>query len=306
MSAAYGLTGFTIEPIPEGKEDEDETLANFSNYGSAVDIAAPGVCILSTWNDGGVNSISGTSMASPHVAGAVALYLEANGLAPAQDAAGVDAIAAAILGAALPQSDPCGFTNERGSNEPLLFLNATAFGGDGTCDDGSGGPVNQPPVASFDFGCTDLACTFDGTGSSDPDGSIVSWSWNFGDGTNGSGATAGHSYGTGGTYAVTLTVTDDAGATDTDTQNVSVNAGGGGGFALTAGGYKVRGVQHADLSWSGSSASSFDVYRDGAVIATVGGSAYTDNIGNKGGGSYVYQVCEAGTATCSNEATVTF
>jgi subtilisin family serine protease len=53
--------------------DQDDTLADFSNFGSLVEIAAPGVCIYSTWLDGGYNTISGTSMASPHAAGAAAI-----------------------------------------------------------------------------------------------------------------------------------------------------------------------------------------------------------------------------------------
>jgi len=166
------------------RSDEDDTLANFSNFGPEVDIAAPGVCILSTWKDGGYNTISGTSMASPHVAGAVALYLHANGLAPATNAAGVDAIEQAIIEAALPQGDACGYTNEhasQGSDEPLLFVNATAFGGDGSCDTASAGPVNETPSGSisspsdrstFDSGAT-IKIDFIGTASDTEDGDLT-------------------------------------------------------------------------------------------------------------------------------------
>ena len=85
-------------------------------------------------------------------------------------------------------------------------------------------PPNNPPTASFTHSCTNLACSFDGSGSSD-DGSIVSYSWNFGDGTPaGSGVNPNHNYSAGGTYSVILTVTDNLGATGTTSQNVSVTA----------------------------------------------------------------------------------
>jgi len=57
------------------RPDRDDTFADFSNYGSDVDLVAPGVCIRSTWKNGKYGTISGTSMASPHVAGAAARYL---------------------------------------------------------------------------------------------------------------------------------------------------------------------------------------------------------------------------------------
>ncbi|MGH3737143.1 MAG: S8 family serine peptidase [Micromonosporaceae bacterium] len=59
--------------------DKEDGSAEFTNFGTCVEGYAPGVDITSAWLDGGENTISGTSMASPHMAGVAALYKSANG-----------------------------------------------------------------------------------------------------------------------------------------------------------------------------------------------------------------------------------
>jgi hypothetical protein len=77
-------------------------------------------------------------------------------------------------------------------------------------------------------------------------------------------------------------------------------------IALSVSGFKERGLQKADLSWN-VTASSVEIYRNNVLITTVPDTgAYRDDINERGGGSYTYRVCQAGTSTCSNEATVTF
>ena len=274
-----------------GATNTSDAKPSFSNYGSCLDLFAPGDAIISAWNgsDSDTNTISGTSMASPHVAGTAALYLQ-----------GSPSSSPATVHAAIVNNATTGRLSSIGSGSPnrLLYM---AFLNSG------GGDVNNPPTASFTFSCAELACDFNASGSSDSDGTISGYAWNFGDGSTGSGVTTSRTYAAGGTYAVTLTVTDNDGATGQSQQNVTVSSGGGGGFSLSASGSKVKGVQHADLTWSGASSTSIDVFRDGAKITTTANDgAHTDNIGKRGGGSYTYKLCEAGTTTCSNVATVTF
>ncbi|WP_457254095.1 PKD domain-containing protein [Pedococcus sp. P5_B7] len=88
-----------------------------------------------------------------------------------------------------------------------------------------GGGGNQPPTASFTWSAAGLSASFDGSGSSDQDGSVTGYSWNFGDGTpTGNGVTPSHTYAAPGTYTAQLTVTDNQGATSSTTRQVTVAA----------------------------------------------------------------------------------
>ncbi len=102
--------------------------------------------------------------------------------------------------------------------------------------EGSGGTSNIPPSA--DAGgpyaeTTGNQITFNGAGSSDPDGSIMSYDWTFGDGNIGSGMNPNHSYGAFGTYNVSLMVTDNEGSTNFSPTTATITSQGGTDLTVT-------------------------------------------------------------------------
>ena len=86
--------------------------------------------------------------------------------------------------------------------------------------------INKAPSASFSKSCTNLICSFDGTDSSDSDGTISSYVWTYGDGTTATGATPSKTYGAAGTYRIRLEVIDNDGASDVSFRSVEVKTSG--------------------------------------------------------------------------------
>lgn len=113
----------TPSALTVGATDSSDVIADFSNVGTCLDLFAPGVGITSAWSssDTATNTISGTSMAAPHVAGVVARYLQANPSDPPAE------VAAAITGNAVQNRVPCAGTSP---NRLLYsrFLDGTAPG----------------------------------------------------------------------------------------------------------------------------------------------------------------------------------
>ncbi len=195
------------QALTVGSSTNTDVRSSFSNFGTCVDLFAPGSNITSSWNtsDTATNTISGTSMATPHVAGAAALYLANDpGASPST------VHAALVNNASVNKLTSIG----TGSPNRLLY---TIFGAT---------PIDTPPAATFSYSCAVGTCNFDGSASTDDHG-ITRYAWDFGDGQGDtSGAAVGHTYASSGTFTVRLTVTDGANQSDTEAQSVTITTGG--------------------------------------------------------------------------------
>jgi hypothetical protein len=322
ISALYDLDG-----VPSS----DDALASFSNYsrsvvagnlvtspGAAIDLAAPGVNIASTYLNSGYATMSGTSMASPHAAGAAALYIA--GHIRATNAAGVYAIRQALINSAQPQSAwGSANTQDRDVNhEGLVYVANFAPS------------YNSPPA---------VVITAPGTGSTLPSGSATTFTGAATDAESGD-CTASLTWtssldgaiGTGGscskvlsvgTHTITAKVTDPTGKTGqaaiaitvvSAPQTLSVAVATDKSIyvnhntayitaTVTAGTNPVSGAAaHMDLVTSKGSHVSSDTTTDASGIARF---QYTVNA-NRGTGTYSVTVTASKSGSTSGSGTKNF
>jgi subtilisin len=272
-----GLPGAQSSPPSSFCLDQDDTLADFSNWGATIEIAAPGCRILSTYLSGGYAWINGTSMASPHAAGALAL-LASKGFA--RNFTGVSGLYSTLVG-----TGNSNWTDDSGDGitEPLLDVSSSTFAPAMVGDSSS--PANQSPTAGFTYSCSALACTFDGSSSSDSDGSVVSYAWSFGDGTPVSDVIGpSHTYASPGSYTVSLTVTDDDGASAPTSKSVTVAAPAAVTVSLSGSSVQSGSKWTANVT--------IEVTRDGSTVATTASGKWSS--GASGSGSCSPTTCAVG------------
>jgi serine protease len=200
------------EVIAVGAVTASKARASYSDGGPQLEVMAPGSDVLSTSYSSNTSyaSLSGTSMATPHVAGTLALALSC---APAGTSP------AALRQALADTAEDLGASGRDTSyGYGLARVDLLV---DSVCTGTGGG---QSPSASFTADTDGLTVHVDGTGSSDPNGDPLTYSWTFGDGGTATGPTASHTYSSAGTYPVTLTVDDGTGGTDVSSTSVTVGS----------------------------------------------------------------------------------
>ena len=145
VNACNGSPSRVAAAVTVGATTSTDERSSFSNYGTCLDLFAPGSSITSAWHTGSsaTNTISGTSMATPHVAGAAALHLSANPTATP-----------AAVRTAIVSAGTTGLVTGPGTGSPNVLLHTTPL---------SGGTTPPPPAPTglvnggFESGATGWA-----------------------------------------------------------------------------------------------------------------------------------------------------
>ena len=223
----------------EGLDSDGEGHTNRQEIDAS---AQPGWCVASTpgCNNGGFTLPSGVSLLDPAAGNAAPTadpggpYSATEGIAVTLDGSGSGDTDGTVSSYAWDFGDGSSGT---GVSPSVIYASAGTYTVTLIVTDNGGAKSPaastsvtvsaglRPPVANAGgpySGTVATAVGFDGTGSRDPDGSIVTYAWDFGDGNTGSGPTPSHAYAAGGVFTVTLTVTDSDNLQDTATASASI------------------------------------------------------------------------------------
>jgi PKD repeat protein len=248
-------------------------LASFSQYGATtVDLAAPGVDVWSTTAYNGHSKYSGTSMATPHVSGAVALYAAAR----TGDAATVKA---ALLDTTTPTAALVGKTVTGGRLDVASMIDP---------------PEPTAPTASFSSSCSGLTCTFTDTSTDSP----TAWSWTVDRVAVSAAPSLTHTFAKAGDYAVELTATNEFGSSAAS-QLISVEDVVR-TVTVTAGKKKGK-YTPVTVTWDGFAGSHVDMTRSGTTLPTENDEHHSENW--SGSGTVTYTICETGSERCATGST---
>jgi thermitase len=270
-----------------GASDSQNARASFSNYGTPIDVFAPGLNVWSTILGGYYGYGSGTSFSSPITAGLAALIYSLN---PSFSPASVEDLI----------KSTCLDLGATGEDSVYGFGLIQA---DGAVAKAYSSLGNLPPVAvaaaDRTSGNIPLPVAFSGSASYDPNGSIISYAWNFGDGSAVAyGVTTAHTYTKAGTFTTSLVVTDNLGATATNSVKITATDP----FVLTAPSVLTAkaSLRTVTLNWLDNSSNETGFYierglrsKTGVVYARVGAVAanvrtYNDTV--PAAGTYYFRV----------------
>jgi hypothetical protein len=267
------------EVITVASTDPNDYRSSWSNYGSCVDIFAPGNSITSAFNtsDYATRVMGGTSMAAPHVAGAAALYLSAH----------PSASPSSVQSALLSNSTYGYVKNASGTPNRLIYTGFISSSSTTTSDPTLSDPTSNTsgssdPTASFTYSCSGTTCTFDASASTAPLG-LLSRTWMFGDGSQAGSAKVTKTYAKSGTYTVKFYIYDVKMNYDVVTKSITTGTSGSGGSETS--------TSTSSTTWTYKCGTNRVCDFDARALEDAGGSAFSWYFGDgtQAGSSHVAQ-----------------